>query len=100
MQEQASRVDAPARRVVSAAGRHCADQSLGRGLPSLGVQAQTQVWTDIPGFTPLTLPSPRPTCMVPVCPPCVTYQLQACAEGPAWKPTLPCENEAPLQFIW
>jgi hypothetical protein len=33
--------------------------------------------------TPRTLPSPNPTCMVPLWPPCVTYQLHAWAEGPA-----------------
>src|SRR5262245_29798290 len=50
-------------------------QSLPRATPSEGLQAATQVVTDIDGVTTRTLPSPMPTTMPPVWPPWVTYQL-------------------------
>src|ERR1700687_5244455 len=64
-------------------------QSEPSGLPSLGMQAFTHVTTDIPWLTPRTLPSPRATIMLEVCPPWVTYQLHCWADGPAWKPREP-----------
>ena len=51
----------------------------------MGWQALYQVVAEMPAEHARTLPSPRPTCMVPAWALWVTYQLQAEGAGATWK---------------